>query len=871
MKVISLVQHWTPTPRFSLVSCVPKRQFPEVIVRKPSPAVCYRKMKSSEDGNSAHLSAKGSVPLNGDAVDVDFSFSGGHQGSAFIEIRAVNAEKKVDLWTKLNEEDFSNIAGNGCSLERFSAEIFSLLNSRGSGSRRLELTTTSDPGTVGVGLALIHVNGVWEAEELVIPLADTPANVKLAHAWSLLVRKAAESDALARRIDARERELESLCPETRSLIALRESVDLLKGQVSSDRSTLAVSAVDDVEDDELAELQKAIEDCRCRREESELKIKALDNLAHSLSAACGPLVEEKKLLEAKARADDTVNRVQRREDGLKELRGKRDRARFEAARIRERVQASKRRVHHGLLPGHRAKTEALADSSRRMAVLELKIKRREQVGSRVARELMAETLEMAAWEQRRADLERLNAWLGARMQDEKARLERQVSELRLAKESIAVASEMAESLAKASEFEYQLEDSFLHWFFSPVMTEKCVRIMLVDFDVFHVDCMKTVISKVLGYGIILGSIAGESMSLGRYFDEKMLHVCVDFPSENPADRQVVQGKERSRDFRDVRVTRITGHHVQRSLQLCPKLSVQVGPLRMNDDNDDDDDFTWGEGASLALQTSIIGALVLFYEVGPKFGGLYLIVYSLLTSFLVSPVVPVDVLWFLNCLTIPFVVFGKSIQAYTNYRNGHTGQLSIITVSLLFLGAVARIFTSLHETGDLVLVSIYCTSTLMTNPKGYRRGTRYMFSRDFRKKGYIPLSTYMKVYKVGDIVDIKGCGAVTKGMPHKSYHGKTGRVFNVTQHALGVIVNKRVRGKVLPKRINVRIEHVKHSQCRKDFLERVKSNEAKKREAREKGIRVQLKRQPVGPRPGHFVSTKDNTPELVQPIPYEFIA
>ncbi len=45
---------------------------------------------------------------------------------------------------------------------------------------------------------------------------------------------------------------------------------------------------------------------------------------------------------------------------------------------------------------------------------------------------------------------------------------------------------------------------------------------------------------------------------------------------------------------------------------------------------------------------------------------------------------------------------------------------------------------------------------MTNPKGYRRGTRYMFSRKFRTKGVIPLSTYMKVYKRGDIVDIKVC-------------------------------------------------------------------------------------------------------------------
>lgn len=43
---------------------------------------------------------------------------------------------------------------------------------------------------------------------------------------------------------------------------------------------------------------------------------------------------------------------------------------------------------------------------------------------------------------------------------------------------------------------------------------------------------------------------------------------------------------------------------------------------------------------------------------------------------------------------------------------------------------------------------------MTNSKGYRRGTRDLFSRKFKKHGTIPLGTYMKVYKVGDIVDIK---------------------------------------------------------------------------------------------------------------------
>ena len=43
---------------------------------------------------------------------------------------------------------------------------------------------------------------------------------------------------------------------------------------------------------------------------------------------------------------------------------------------------------------------------------------------------------------------------------------------------------------------------------------------------------------------------------------------------------------------------------------------------------------------------------------------------------------------------------------------------------------------------------------MTNPTGYRRGTRDMFSRAYKTKGVEHLSTYLKVYKIGDIVDIK---------------------------------------------------------------------------------------------------------------------
>ena len=76
-----------------------------------------------------------------------------------------------------------------------------------------------------------------------------------------------------------------------------------------------------------------------------------------------------------------------------------------------------------------------------------------------------------------------------------------------------------------------------------------------------------------------------------------------------------------------------------------------------------------------------------------------------------------------------------------------------------------------------------------------------------------MATYMRIYKKGDIVDTKGMGTVQKGMPHKCYHGKTGRDYNVIQHVVGIVVNKQVKGKGLAKRIDVRIEHIKHSESR----------------------------------------------------------
>ncbi|KAF7124450.1 hypothetical protein RHSIM_Rhsim12G0127600 [Rhododendron simsii] len=206
--------------------------------------------------------------------------------------------------------------------------------------------------------------------------------------------------------------------------------------------------------------------------------------------------------------------------------------------------------------------------------------------------------------------------------------------------------------------------------------------------------------------------------------------------------------------------------------------------------------------------------------------------------------------------------------------------------------------------------------------GLRSRTRDLFSRPFRKKGTIHLSTYLRTYHTGDYVDIKVNGAVHKGMPHKFYHGRTGQVWNVTKRSIGVEMNKQiisvgvghgltlicrftgyggqrvshaivcetywiaalaiyastasmccvslnnVGNRIIKKRIHVRVEHVQPSRCTEDFKLRKKKNDELKAEAKSRGEVISTKRQPEGPKPGFMV--EGATLETVTPIPYDVV-
>ncbi|XP_052612612.1 mannose-P-dolichol utilization defect 1 protein isoform X2 [Peromyscus californicus insignis] len=121
--------------------------------------------------------------------------------------------------------------------------------------------------------------------------------------------------------------------------------------------------------------------------------------------------------------------------------------------------------------------------------------------------------------------------------------------------------------------------------------------------------------------------------------------------------------------------------------------------------------SWGEALFLTLQTVTICFLVMHYRGETVKGVAFLACYAMLLLALLSPLTPLALVTLLQASNVPAVVAGKLLQAATNYHNGHTGQLSAITVFMLFGGSLARIFTSVQETGDPLMAGIFVVSSL----------------------------------------------------------------------------------------------------------------------------------------------------------------
>jgi mannose-P-dolichol utilization defect protein 1 len=59
---------------------------------------------------------------------------------------------------------------------------------------------------------------------------------------------------------------------------------------------------------------------------------------------------------------------------------------------------------------------------------------------------------------------------------------------------------------------------------------------------------------------------------------------------------------------------------------------------------------------------------------------------------------------LYAATIPLTLSSKVPQIYTNFKNSSTGQLSVFAVFNYFLGSTARVFTTMTELDDPLMLA-----------------------------------------------------------------------------------------------------------------------------------------------------------------------
>ncbi|XP_006218842.1 mannose-P-dolichol utilization defect 1 protein isoform X2 [Vicugna pacos] len=206
-----------------------------------------------------------------------------------------------------------------------------------------------------------------------------------------------------------------------------------------------------------------------------------------------------------------------------------------------------------------------------------------------------------------------------------------------------------------------------------LLPEKCYDQIFVQWDLLHVPCLKILLSKGLGLGIVAGSLLVKLPQVFKLLRAKS--------SEGLSYQSIV-----------LELVALTGTMVYSITRNFPFSS-------------------WGEALFLMLQTITIAFLVLHYRGQTMKGVAFLVCYALGLLVLLSPLTPVAVVTLLQAFNVPAVVVGRLLQAATNYRNGHTGQLSAITVFLLFGGSLARIFTSIQETGDLLMAGTFIVSSL----------------------------------------------------------------------------------------------------------------------------------------------------------------
>ncbi|CAH0485962.1 unnamed protein product [Peronospora farinosa] len=199
-----------------------------------------------------------------------------------------------------------------------------------------------------------------------------------------------------------------------------------------------------------------------------------------------------------------------------------------------------------------------------------------------------------------------------------------------------------------------------------LLTPKCFETFVTQHDFTNVQCFKSIISKILSYGIIMGSLI----------------------LKLPQILKILAAKD---------VTGLTpsAFYMEAVLYLSSTIYNLLRGYPLT---------TWGENLVILAQNILLVLLLwMFYTpkipVSTRFG--FVLVFAAMAMGMLS--IPEEFQWLLASAGIPVSIVARIPQILSNFKQGHTGQLALVTLVLNFAGSVARLFTTMQETGDPVQV------------------------------------------------------------------------------------------------------------------------------------------------------------------------
>eukprot|EP00824_Muranothrix_gubernata_P013491 TRINITY_DN28121_c0_g1_i1.p1 TRINITY_DN28121_c0_g1~~TRINITY_DN28121_c0_g1_i1.p1 ORF type:complete len:250 (-),score=61.07 TRINITY_DN28121_c0_g1_i1:86-835(-) len=203
----------------------------------------------------------------------------------------------------------------------------------------------------------------------------------------------------------------------------------------------------------------------------------------------------------------------------------------------------------------------------------------------------------------------------------------------------------------------------------------CTRELFVNFHFNNVKCLKLLASKGLGAGVVVGS--------------SVVKV--------PQIIKVIQNRSVAGLSLAMFLLELVGQTVSLAF------NFQHGyPFS-----------TWGEYVFITLQNVFLLFLMDLFG-GAMKGGLWIgfAIYSSITYALLVGLVPTEMLDALQAGVTLLFIASRLPQIYQNFKSHGVGQLSLITWMLIFVGSLARIYTTLMEVPDKLVMGQFLLASLL---------------------------------------------------------------------------------------------------------------------------------------------------------------